>query len=347
MKLSKTHQKIIDAVIQKSRMVCPDVLDLIAVYGSAATGDIHEKSDLDLMILISDDSGWTLSKGFILDDIDVGYDLYCTTWEMLEGDAACEHAQLSKLMDSEIVYVGKEEAVSRLKRLREQASRILASSERFEKAAVAFSHAKTAFCDCILSDTRAEVLEQVGETVYYLLGAVMLYHGQYFKRGTKRNFDELRSLPLDVDLEAYVLRVLKAESLEEMKQRLAELMKTAGGLMKAPSEPRETPSAANLSGTYEEMYSNWHGKMKEATVNHDVYSSFMNLSSLQYMIHDIASGVEIPDLSFVDQFDPLDLQKNEVTYDQALDAYLNEYKAIGLLPKRFPNVEAFLADYLS
>ena len=36
---------------------CPDSLALIAVYGSVATGEEHEKSDLDLLILIEDEQG--------------------------------------------------------------------------------------------------------------------------------------------------------------------------------------------------------------------------------------------------------------------------------------------------
>ena len=36
---------------------------------------------------------------------------------------------------------------------------------------------------------------------------------------------------------------------------------------------------------YEEMYSNWKNKMTKAAGRNDVYSSFMNLLSLQYIFH--------------------------------------------------------------
>ena len=52
------NQKIIDAVIEKAHKVCPQSLALIGVYGSAATGDVYEKSDLDLLILSKNDEGW-------------------------------------------------------------------------------------------------------------------------------------------------------------------------------------------------------------------------------------------------------------------------------------------------
>lgn len=54
MDLKERNQKIIDAVIKKSEIVCPGSLALIGVYGSFMTGDMHEKSDLDLLAVIND-----------------------------------------------------------------------------------------------------------------------------------------------------------------------------------------------------------------------------------------------------------------------------------------------------
>ena len=127
------NEKIINAVIEKAEKVCPDSLALIGIYGSVATGDDYEKSDLDLLILIQDDNGWKLGIGFILDDVGVGYDIYCTNWDGLRYDSACHHAQLSKLMDSEIVYVKNQEAYEELCRLREQTKAFLCSEERFDR----------------------------------------------------------------------------------------------------------------------------------------------------------------------------------------------------------------------
>ena len=104
------NQKIIQAVIEKANKVCPESLELIGIYGSVATGDAYEKSDLDLLILIEDDEGYKLATGFILDDRKVGYDIYCTNWSGLRYDAECHHAHLSKLMESQIVYVKNQEA---------------------------------------------------------------------------------------------------------------------------------------------------------------------------------------------------------------------------------------------
>ena len=81
--LNTRNQKIINAVIEKANKVCPDSLALIGICGSFATGDFYERSDLDLLVLINDDMGWQLSGTFIQDDLEVGHDIYCTTWDDL------------------------------------------------------------------------------------------------------------------------------------------------------------------------------------------------------------------------------------------------------------------------
>lgn len=55
--LDLRNKKIIDAVIEKANKVCPESLAMIGIYGSFATGDFHEKSDLDLLVLINDNNG--------------------------------------------------------------------------------------------------------------------------------------------------------------------------------------------------------------------------------------------------------------------------------------------------
>ena len=104
MYLEERNQKIIDAVIKKANIVCPGALALIEINGSFMTGDFYEKSDLDLLILINDDRGRQLGCAFIQDDLQVGHDIYCTTWKRLQKDARYEHPNISKLMDVKIVY---------------------------------------------------------------------------------------------------------------------------------------------------------------------------------------------------------------------------------------------------
>lgn len=98
--------------------MCQGALALIGINGSFMTGDFYGKSDLDLLIIINDDRGWQLACTFIQDDLQVGHDIYCTTWEELQDDARYEHPNISKLMDAEIVYCADEKYIEQLNNLR-------------------------------------------------------------------------------------------------------------------------------------------------------------------------------------------------------------------------------------
>ncbi len=342
--MNNINTTMIDAVIKKADALCPDSLALIGVYGSVATGDEHEKSDLDLMILINDENGWVLADGFILDDIDVGYDIYCTSWDMLETDAQCNHAHLSKLFDAKIVYCKEQGAFVRLEELKSKAAELLASDKRYGKAAHTYGEAKKMFAEAYLSESLSKVRSCAGMAIEYIENAVMLYNGQYFKKGTKRALDELRLLKLPFDLETVIMDIIGAETVEKIREKLKELMALTNDYLRVPKE-KELPSEVNLRGTYEEMYSNWKNKMPEAAAGDDIYSSFMNLLSLQHMFHEIAEGIAVDDIEIMDKFNPKNLEENVRVFDKALSNYLAAYEKAGICPKRYGNVTEFAEDY--
>lgn len=344
--MNEVNKKIIDAVIKKAEAVCPDSLALIGVYGSVATGDTYAKSDLDLMILINDEKGWQLAETFILNDIGIGYDIYCTGWETLEEDAKCNHAHLSKLLDSSLVYIKDQSAVQRLERLRKKASDLLASDERYRKAQAAFDNAKKAYADCFLTDSVPQIRFAAGAVIYSMLDAVMLYHGRYFKRGVKRTFEELKPLHIPFDIEGSIMDIIRAETSAEIRSGLTDLMRNIQACLLSP-HVKAAPSHDNISGTYEEMFSNWRNKMEEAADREDLFSSFMNMVSFRYMIHEIAENVAVNEFEIMDSFDPYYPEKNLEAFDNALGTYLEEYRKAGIRPKCYANVDEFFADYLA
>ncbi len=342
--MNNINKTIIDAVIKKADALCPDSLALIGVYGSVATGDEHEKSDLDLMLLINDENGWVLADGFILDDIDVGYDIYCTSWDMLETDAQCNHAHLSKLFDAKIVYCKEQSTFVKLGELKSKAAELLASDKRYDKAANVYGEAKKMFAEAYLSESLSKVRSCAGTAIEYIENAVMLYNGQYFKKGTKRVLDELRLLKLPFDFEAFIIDIIGAETVEKIREKLKALMALTNGYLRLPKE-KELPSEGNLCGTYEEMYSNWKNKMAEAADRGDIYSSFMNLLSLQHMFDEIAEGIAVDNIEIMDKFNPKNLEENVRAFDKALSNYLTEYEKAGICPKRYGSVTEFAGDY--
>ncbi|MBQ3178409.1 MAG: nucleotidyltransferase domain-containing protein [Clostridia bacterium] len=339
------QEKIIGAIIRKAEQVCPDSLALIGIYGSVATGDTHEKSDLDLLILINDADGIKVSDAFLQQDCGIGYDIYCTSWDMLTEDARCPHPHLAKLFDSRIVYVKDPVACIRLDALKKQASAILASEERYACADKLLRQAKEMYADCCLADSLSAARIAAGCCIQLLLDAVMLYHGAYFRRGTKRTFEELEQLHLPFSLEEPVTAVICAASVMDIQSHLTLLLRLVNNHLQHPKE-KMTPTPENLRGTYEEMYSNWKNKMTEAAHRGDVFSSFMNLLSLQMMLGELETEFALEPIDVMQQFDPDNLSGNAVCFDRALQKYRSVYEKIGLPVREFADMDTFIHAYL-
>ena len=342
--MNMVNQKIINAIIQKAEKVCTNSLALIGIYGSVATGDEYEKSDLDLLILIEDDNGWKLGTGFILDDSKIGYDIYCTTLEGLKYDAECHHARISKLMNSEFVYIKNQELYQEVLKLREQAQLFLESEERYNRVNELIEKAKVSFANSYLHEEIGQVRLDACLVVDNLLSACMIYYGTYFKRGIKKTFDELGKLPLKQDFLENINKVSMSKDVFELRNLLKKLILYLENHTKKEKIKREPSSC--LSGTYEEMFSNWKNKVDEAIVNDDVFSSFMNMCSLQYMFNEIAGEFEIGTYKVMDEYNPDCLESNKIVFDKYLRKYEDIYKKTGISVKRFIDVDSFILDYL-
>ena len=342
--MNTVHQKIVDAIIAKAEQVCPDSLALLGIYGSVATGDAYAKSDLDLLMLIQDDDGWKLGTGFILDDSGIGYDLYCTNWEGLRFDATCPHAQLAKLMDAKIIYVKNQDAYRELCQLRTQAKAFLQSGERFQRVGELIEKAKVSYANAHLHETIGQVRVDAYGVMLYLLNALMLYHGTYFQRGVKRTFEELAKLPVAQEFSDNLRKVAESTQVSDIRELLKQLVSYAENHVQQ-EKPKQAPDG-KISGTYEEMYSNWRNKVAEAAARQDTFSSFMNLCSLQCMLSEISSQVDIGSYDIMADYHPDCLADNVRLYDACLRQYEEVYRKTGATVKRFANVDAFVADYL-
>ena len=343
--MDHVNQKIIQAVIEKANKMCPESLALIGIYGSVATGDAYDKSDLDLLIFIQDDNGWKLGTGFILDDKKIGYDIYCTNWDGLRYDAECHHAHISKLMDSQIVYVKNQEALDDLLKLRKQAKQFLESEERYQRVNDLIEKAKIFYANACLQDRLGQVRLEAFGVIHYLLDAVMLYHGRYFKLGVKRTFEELAALPLDHIFTDTVQKIAISNDIFELRGLLKILIHYTANHTRR-DKPKSEPSKT-LAGTYEEMYSNWRNKVEEAAENKDAFASFVNMCNLQYMFNEISEETEIGTFDIMDAYSADSLDENTKTFDRYLQKYEEVYARAGLSVKQFADVDEFVASYLS
>ena len=352
--LGNTNRKIIDAVIRKEQSECPGAVALIGIYGSFQTGDIHPLSDLDLLILINDDRGWQLGKAFIQEDLGVGHDIYCTSWESLRRDAGYEHPHISKLMDSQIVYCADEKYRTELETLREQVRKKLAEpfgEEDYRNAEKEMKEARCCYADAMIAEEMNKVRRNAGGTLYYAENALALLNKTYFRKGVNRRYEELDAMKKKPDgLCGMIENVLAATTAGGLKEHLTQLMKGLESCFRQSREelPRaKKPACADtLSGTYEEMFSNWHGKMVQAAENNDRHLAFMSLESLNEMLNDISGEIDVGTYDALSIYDPGDLRKTAEGFDRILGQFLGEYEKAGLRPARYADVDSFISSYL-
>ena len=103
--------------------------------------------------------------------------------------------------------------------------------------------------------------------------------------------------------------IIRAETNTEIRNGLTTLMRNVQALLLFPSKKVE-PALDNISGTYEEMFSNWRNKMQETSDRSDLFSSFMSMVSLQSMSSEIAKNVAINEFDIMKHFDPHNPEKN-------------------------------------
>jgi len=350
--LEERNQKIIGAVIKKAAAVCPGSLALIGIYGSFMTGDFYKKSDLDLLILINDGRGWQLSCGFIQDDLQVGHDIYCVTWEQLENDAEYVHPNISRLMDAKIVYCADGKYRERLEALRKRAGDILSapfSEEDYAKAERQLKEAEHHYALAMLAERESDVLAGAGGAVYYVENAIAMLNKQYFHYGARRAYEELNAMKERPEkLCGRIEAVVSAASAESVKKCLSALMRETEAVFRKAKEDlmrEKTAAGDGLAGTYEEMYSNWRNKMYAAAETGNRHLAFTSLLGLNSMLSEIGGETAIGLYDAFAAYDPQDLHKTARAYDGILREYLKEYEKAGIQPRHYPDIDAFALDY--
>jgi len=349
------NQKIINAIIEKARRICPDSLALIGIYGSFMTGATYEKSDLDLMIVINDDQGWRLSAGVIQDDLEVGHDIYCTTWESLENDARYQHPNLSKLLDSKIVYCSDDKHLERLESLRQEARERMTSPlshEDYQNAEKSLKDAEHHYLLAMTAETISDLRFQAGHVIYQIENAIALLNKTYFRRGTRRAYEELTAMPLrPATLCEQIEAIVSAATPEQTKDALTSLVQAVVRTFRqtnATLTNEKSPATADsLRGTYEEMFSNWRNKMYLAAELQDKHLAFLCMNSLAAMLFEIEADVAIDLYDVMSDYNPDDLLATARAYDAILERYLQEYRKVDLEIEHYPDIDAFIKKYLA
>ena len=350
-KLKQKNKELIDILIQKVHNEYENEIDLIGVCGSFFTGDFHEKSDLDLLVVLNNARGGGFSTCFILED--VGYDLYGSSWTKLEKMASFEHTFVSHVIDVDIVYCRESKCRERFMELRQNALNVINSpmtTELLEKSKKQLDDAILTYGKMMLEYELGAVRKYSGDIIYYLNDTVCFLNHSYFKLGVKHHLEEMLGMErVPKKLEKYFNDVIYAGTVNDIKVTTSKLVKTVKDLYDEIAEEtleKAVPTKDNLKGTYEEIWSNWKNKIQYAVANKNILLAFSSGASCQEFYNEmhIERGTAPINLMKHFQADNLDAFAN--AFEEAMLLYKEEYDRLHMQVLSYASIDEFRKDYL-
>lgn len=349
--LEERNKRIIQAVIKKAEKVCPGSIALIGIAGSFYSGDIHEKSDLDLCIVINDDNARKVASCFILQD--VAFDIYCTPWSRLEEMSDYNNPYITKLLQLEIVYCHDDKCKQKYMELRSKVTGILNQEYTMkdnEKAENFVGEASKEYANVMLGSNYGECRFATAEMLFYIEFAIYMYNKTYIKRGVKRIPEEISTLELlPMDFAKLYWSVVGARNVEEMKDTSTALMKAVKEFAKQMKErvtAKAEISATDLKGTYEEIYSNWRNKMHHAALKGDAYLSLMTAASCQGLYIEMYDEYNIDRIDLMKNITTNNLNASAKAFDDAMEEYKKNYDRVSAKVVSYKDLDEFEREYL-
>jgi len=350
-KLEERNDRIIKAIIKKAEVVCPGAIALIGIAGSFHSGDIYEKSDLDLCIVINDDSAWKVSSCFILKD--VAFDIYCTPWDRLEEMSEYNNPYITKLLELDIVYCSEDKYMQKYMELRSNVTSKLNQAYSIrdnEKAEKFVNEAMKKYANIMLSSNYGECRYETAGMLYYIEFAIYMYNKSYIKRGIKRIPEEISMMKnLPIDFNELYWKLIKSENVEETKEISTVLMKTVKEFaekMKDKVISKKEISKADIKGTYEEIYSNWKNKMYHSADKGDIYLSLMTAASCQQFYDEMYSEYNINRIDLMKNISADNLTLSAEAFDNAMEEYKKNYDKLSTKIKYYEDLDDFERNYL-
>lgn len=313
-KLIEKNEKLISMVIERAKRDFPEDIAIIGLSGSFSTGDFHEKSDLDLIIINNTDRGWEISACFILDD--VGYDIYCTPWNTrIEAEANLESPMVSCLTNMKVLYCAKPIGIASLAR-----------------AQKCINKAKQYYSEALLSDEIGAVRYASGKLAFEIINAINCLNNTCFQHGTRRYLDELHLLRyLPNNFEKTYIDIINAKSIDGIRSAAFILLKDIISLydnMDAELIEHPIPTNDNLDGTYEELWCNLRNKVINSTQAKDKSYAFLTAVNAQNYLDEMTTDRGTKKFDVMKYFSSDALDAFRESFMQIMDDYLDEYKKL-------------------
>ena len=352
-KLADKNKKLISMVIERAKRDFSEDIALIGLTGSFATGDFHEKSDLDLIIVNNTDKGWEISSCFILND--VGYDIYCTPWETrLAQQANLDNPGVSSLTDLKILYCAKPEYLERFNALKQKAIETMAKpigAECLNRAKKHIDLAKQNYADMMLTDDLGTVRYASATLVYNLVNGIVNINNTCIKRGIKRYFGEISAYQyLPDNFSNLYMSVIKAKTTDDIRDESRSFLTGVIQLhdvlhQKYVEQP--VPTYENLRGTYEEAWCNNRNKVLASVAAKDKSYAFLAALGAQDYFDEMTANIGTKKFDLMQYFDVDNLDIFRDAFIKALDEYQFEYDKVERKVLKFDTFDELYNYYMN
>lgn len=350
--LFEKNSSLINMVIERAKRDFPEDIAIIGLTGSFSTGDYHEKSDLDLMIINNTSRGWGIASCFILGD--VGYDIYCTPWETrIEAEASLKSPMVSHLVDLEILYCAKPEYLEKFNSYKQRALDALAKpigKECIERAKTCIDIAKQEYANALLAENIGSVRYAAGGALYNLINAIVNLNNTYFKRGIKRYLEQMATFEyLPDEFEKKYMAVVDAKTIDEIRQASYDMLKSVVTLaeeMYVNLVEQPVPTYNNLCGTYEELWCNYRNKVIASTESKDKSYAYHTALGAQGFLNEMTIYRGTKKFDLMKYFDSEDLTLFKEAFFRVMDEYLEEYNKVGRKVERYDSIEQLYNNYM-
>jgi hypothetical protein len=346
------NEKIIAMVIERAKRDFPADIALIGLPGSYGSGDFHEKSDLDLIIINDTERGWGISGCFILGD--VGYDIYCTPWSpRIEAQSNLESPWISCLVDLRILYCAKPEYLDKFNAYRQRALERLAKPigpDCIGRAGRYLDEAKKEYANALLADGLGKARYAAARMSLALINALMSLNNAYFTRGFKRYSEQIAALahkPQDF-MELYAA-LIDARSVDEIRRQAGIFLRRMAEFsceMELRFVVLPKPIRENMVGSYEELWCNYRNKLIKAVTEGDKRTAYLVGSGAQEYFDDMRRDRGTKPYDLMKEFDPEDIGAFLTAFLRMMEEYLEECRQVGLGVVEYSCFEELYADYM-
>ncbi|MEK4664485.1 nucleotidyltransferase domain-containing protein [Priestia sp. FSL H7-0729] len=352
-KLLDRNELLINMVIERVKRDFIDDIAIIGLTGSFSSGDYHEKSDLDLIIINNTEKGWEISKCFILDD--VGYDIYCTPWDSrIQEQSILESPNVSSLTELKILYYAKPEDLEKLNDFRQKALDELANpvgEACLGRAKKWIDLAKQAYSDTMLGEDIGSVRHASADVLYNLVNALVNMNNTCIKRGIKRYLEEIRSFRyVPDDLDSLYMSIIEAHTIEDIRITSFNMLNSVTKLYNTMCDNfiiKSAPTYDNLRGTYEELWCNYRNKILNSVMTNDASYVFLSVYGAQGYLDEMSRENGTKKFDMMQYFDASNLPVMKEKFLEVMDEYLEEYDKVGREVERFTTFEELYAHYMN